>query len=1336
MAEQTIALPSSIYFGGFRIGWDFSSGNRPNIIDALAPGDSRFLDFVEFDTNAGQNPGRVGLNFAIGQSGDQNADLSDLFETQGHIRVVVGNLSITVSLAGMDTADPYQFIPSNAAEVAAFATAVAALSPGPSATIVISDQPPTTAVDHAVDAGAASFAFAVPQPTVTHIPPGVLLTLADWTQPADTENIVLALIQAPAIITEPDFGDFPVGSPLILDGEVVVASDLTLVMAERHSSGIRLRKTGAAGFSTYFDNEGNPQYPAAKLYIQTSASEVIPLEIAATGGGFNNWTYEDDADRTNIEGISAGDRFILAITTPSSAAVDHAVDAGTAEFSFAVPEPSVTHTTAASVDHAVDAGEAAFAFAVPQPTVTHTPVSGTAHAVDAAAASWEFTIPEPTVTSGPVTVRTGKTLVLTAPIPASAGVNVGDLLAFGELGKETIDGLVVGVEPATEISARIAVMPWQSPGVYDSETGAIPPFVSGISGALAARDELEILSVNSGESVLRLEGSIFVPVIAIEVRPIAVPDAYIEAQIRPAGTESWASANVLSRAPSYIEIGDVVEGSDYDIRLRWFPPGLLLPGEWTLIAAHTVTGRTNPPGPLTNFVVTAESGGYTVSWTIPDDIDLAGVIVYSGTSGAPGFEIGRVDASYFRANSLPSVEVHLWARAVDTGGRLGPLSGPLAVTALDPEAGSTVHDIGSADAPDADLGKPGDTAINDAGEYWFKTPTGWDPRGDLTDARVYFSDDLIAAGHSGTLPPPGGFGSDRDIAIGPNGRVMRRENGAWIDVTLDIPAPSNLSAVYTIISLTITGFGATVYDLHVDWAGADYLTEVDIGFIPTVDITNLTSARWGSLDGVSATSFHDFPLIRELILLGRAVRCRHIGSFGQRGPYSYALYNSSDVLSATFSANPDSIRSGQSAVLSWSTTRAASASIDHGVGNVSVPSGTVSVSPTQTTTYTLTATDSDGNTVERTVTVTVTTGLAQPRINSFSADDSTLIEDTESTRIRWTTTNGVSGILVGPGSSYTIPSGSLPSGSRLVGPFSTRGNKNFKLTITGEAGTADVESNLTINVIEEPVDPVTIDSFTRDDASIVSGESTVIRWSTSNARSVTINGATVSDDGTQTVSPTSDTDYVLRATGPGGPVTRTISVEVTDPPSDDPEVVSFSATATAINQGESVTLSWVTRNGDSRKLISRRVGESTNDIDDETIPASGSRTDTPTAATTYRVSTWNAADPSGTVDFEDITVTVNVAAPVIDSFSISPTTIDADDSVTFTWATTGAVRVRATMYRTDIPVFVDTIFNSTTVDGSETHTLPTYSAGQYVVTLIAYNADDDSVTATRALTIN
>ena len=58
---------------------------------------------------------------------------------------------------------------------------------------------------------------------------------------------------------------------------------------------------------------------------------------------------------------------------------------------------------------------------------------------------------------------------------------------------------------------------------------------------------------------------------------------------------------------------------------------------------------------------------------------------------------------------------------------------------------SRVHDIGAASQPAADLGNVGDTAINDAGMYWFKESTGWDLRGDLTDGHVYFSDDLIAA---------------------------------------------------------------------------------------------------------------------------------------------------------------------------------------------------------------------------------------------------------------------------------------------------------------------------------------------------------------------------------------------------------------------------------------------------------------------------------------------------------------------------------------------------------------------------------------------------------------
>lgn len=71
----------------------------------------------------------------------------------------------------------------------------------------------------------------------------------------------------------------------------------------------------------------------------------------------------------------------------------------------------------------------------------------------------------------------------------------------------------------------------------------------------------------------------------------------------------------------------------------------------------------------------------------------------------------------------------------------------------------------------------------------------------------------------------------------------------------------------------------------------------------------------------------------------------------------------------TLTAAPTSIISGQSAVLSWTTTDAQTVSINQGIGAVAL-NGSVTVSPTTTTTYTLTATNSAGS-VTKNATVTV-----------------------------------------------------------------------------------------------------------------------------------------------------------------------------------------------------------------------------------------------------------------------------------------------------------------------------------------------------------------------------
>ena len=75
--------------------------------------------------------------------------------------------------------------------------------------------------------------------------------------------------------------------------------------------------------------------------------------------------------------------------------------------------------------------------------------------------------------------------------------------------------------------------------------------------------------------------------------------------------------------------------------------------------------------------------------------------------------------------------------------------------------------------------------------------------------------------------------------------------------------------------------------------------------------------------------------------------------------------------SCSLTANPNSILPTESTTLDWITTNADSASIDQGVGAVSVPSGFLSVKPGVTTTYTITATNGAGSSTAS-VTVRVT----------------------------------------------------------------------------------------------------------------------------------------------------------------------------------------------------------------------------------------------------------------------------------------------------------------------------------------------------------------------------
>ena len=176
--------------------------------------------------------------------------------------------------------------------------------------------------------------------------------------------------------------------------------------------------------------------------------------------------------------------------------------------------------------------------------------------------------------------------------------------------------------------------------------------------------------------------------------------------------------------------------------------------------------------------------------------------------------------------------------------------------------------------------------------------------------------------------------------------------------------------------------------------------------------------------------------------------------------------------------------------------------------------------------------------------------------------------------------------------------------------------------------------------------------------SIASGGSATLTWSTTNANSVSIDqgiGSVNANDNTS-VSPTSDTTYTLTATGSGGTVTCDATITVTQPVA---PTCTLSANPTAIDQGNSSTLTWTTTNADTVS-IDQGIGS---------VAKNDSQSVAPTSDTTY---TLTATGSGGTVTCDaTITVTPVPNAPTC-TLSANPTSITSGGSSTLTWTTTNA----------------------------------------------------------------
>ncbi len=155
-------------------------------------------------------------------------------------------------------------------------------------------------------------------------------------------------------------------------------------------------------------------------------------------------------------------------------------------------------------------------------------------------------------------------------------------------------------------------------------------------------------------------------------------------------------------------------------------------------------------------------------------------------------------------------------------------------------------------------------------------------------------------------------------------------------------------------------------------------------------------------------------------------------------------------------AYPRVIHKGSSATLTWTCRHADSASINNGIGTVSV-NGSTSVSPEVTTTYTITA-DGPGGTSCRSITIYVDELPDSPTV-SFNADPA-IIDRGESTVLTWTSANAEKAFI-------NNGVGVVPlNGTISVAPSHT---SCYRLTVIGVGGCTS--SSVEVKVRGTPVTP-------------------------------------------------------------------------------------------------------------------------------------------------------------------------------------------------------------------------------------------------------------------------
>jgi hypothetical protein len=291
------------------------------------------------------------------------------------------------------------------------------------------------------------------------------------------------------------------------------------------------------------------------------------------------------------------------------------------------------------------------------------------------------------------------TLTLTTPLATASCVDVGDLIAFGETSKETVQLLVRSIKRKDDLHATLELLDY-SPDIFTSDTEAIPEFdtQSTWQGAGVTQSPLipVIASIVSDETAMIQTTSGWVEAFEVYLEDptgyaqgAVRSDDYIELRYKPAlsqnvdppeggdglvagSASSWYSpTKKFLNNPSILRVSDYVRtGDEFDIQVRRVS-AIGNASDWCATQRHTIVGRSTAPAAVSGLTTQIRPDDVLLYWSPNIERDIAGYELRVGASWESATVVEKspttVTTQYVLA-PRPSGSYSYLVRALDTFG--------------------------------------------------------------------------------------------------------------------------------------------------------------------------------------------------------------------------------------------------------------------------------------------------------------------------------------------------------------------------------------------------------------------------------------------------------------------------------------------------------------------------------------------------------------------------------------------------------------------------------------------------------------------------------------------